>query len=119
MAEMAPVKTLNYRRTVPPSTAVIISKTPHLKGTVKKLTGHWPSGCASLVWIAFYITTRRIWPKDTALPVDRYVALDDTTKEWDINEPITKGDVLEVEMINYDIGNPHTPSIILSVEMED
>ena len=73
------------------------------------ITIHFPLGCLALVLVAFSNGGRQICPEAG------FIALDDATPTYPINEPVEGGDRLWVEIQNTDGANPHTISVNVTV----
>ena len=99
-----------FKHTVGPLAGVIEHKHIPMLKTVKTVTIHWPPGCSALVDVAAgYSQDKRL------LPVEGYLALDNTTSTWVVNKE-TDSDTLWVEIRNGDSANPHTISIAVNYE---
>jgi hypothetical protein len=110
---------VNVKFTALASTENVIRNTLLIRGTLTGITVHWPDGCNALVEVGFGIDERelgRIFPNGTGF--DARVALNNATQTWPLNIGVERGDRYWVEVFNYDGANPHTISVILTIELE-
>jgi len=100
---------VTFRQQVAASTGVILQALTPIKGTITELTFHWPNGCNSLVQVAFKCRGGRF-------PYIGFLALNDATPVYKVSIAVYKWEILEVEVLNTDGVNPHTPSVIVTIE---
>ena len=79
-------------------------------GEIRTALIHFPARCNALVEVELYHGKKKI------LPSTRYgIALDDTTQRFEIGEPITAGDAIEVIVKNHDNTYDHTIVVVVEV----
>lgn len=98
-----------FRQQVAASTGAIITNEVPFKGRITELTFHFPDGCNALVLIAFKARGGRF-------PKTGFIALNNATPVYRVNIPVYRWEILEVEVWNQDTLNPHTPSVIATIE---
>lgn len=84
-------------------------KRAEMNGIVKDIIVHCPPGCSGLVDVRVFMGTTQV------LPRIGYIALDDATPTFGIQEPIKSGDTIRVEWVNTDSTYPHTISVIVNI----
>lgn len=84
-------------------------KRAEMNGIVKDIIVHFPPGCSSLVDVRVFMGTTQV------LPRIGYIALDDATPTFGIQESIKSGDTIRVEWVNTDSTYPHTISVIVNI----
>jgi hypothetical protein len=102
-------KVLNFRWAVPAATGVVLATPCPLNGSIINITMHFPLGCLALVLVAFGNGGRQICPEAG------FIALNDATPTYPIDEPVEGGDRLWVEIRNTDGGFPHTISVGVTI----
>lgn len=107
------VRFVNFRTTVPASTAIVLEARSPITGKITHVTFHFPPGSISLVRVRVLLEREPVWPIG-----GEFIALDDATAVYSLHEgqKVKKDDYLQCEIENYDTVNPHTPSIILTLE---
>ena len=106
------IRFVNFRYTMPINSYVQLRARSPLTGLVTHLLIHYPAGCLSLVDIRVSVRAQQIYPNVG------WVALDDATPlfRFSKGQPIERRDALDVEIQNRDTINPHTVTIILTLE---
>ncbi len=100
---------VTFRQTVALLTGAIITAESPFKGLITELTFHFPDGCNALVQIAFKVAGGRF-------PTTGYIALNNATPVYKVSIPVFRWEIMEVEVLNGDNTNAHTPSIIVTIE---
>lgn len=95
---------------IAPATESVVADDCPVTGMLTGVTLHFPDGCNALVELICYIDQEQI------LPLSRFIALNNATKDFIVNKNVTKKSVFRVRITNRDAVNPHTPSIIFNVE---
>jgi len=117
--EQVKIRVINFRQTVARSTAVLLSQPSPVEGKILEATFHFPPGCVALVDVAFGVLRGSRWESivpDKALETRNYLALDDTTKSYPVDEPIEAGQLIWVYIRNRDGTFPHTPTITATLQ---
>ena len=83
-------------------------------GVIEGALLHFPLGCSSLVEIIIYHKKKQILP-ELSEESRMGIALDDATEWFNIDEPVTRDDPIEVRFINHDDTHPHTPTVVIYV----
>lgn len=86
-----------------------------LSGKIVTVTMHWPTGCNSLVDLAF---GRSAVASDEWLcpsTPNTYLALENATPVFKLDADVRRDDILWVEFRNRDGAWPHTPAVIVDV----
>lgn len=102
---------VSFRQPIAPATGAIITNASPFNGRITSLLFHFPLGCNSLVLVAFRALKGRY-------PVTGHVALDNANPVYPVDIPTFRFEVLEVEVLNTDLGFAHTPSVVATVEEE-
>jgi len=102
---------VNLRVTLLANQGRRISKPSPLTGRIVQLIPHFPGGCNQLVDMA--VGHRDTW----ILPhqVDTFIALNDATPVFTIDEPIEKGEEIWLIGGNGDGANPHSISCAFTI----
>ena len=105
---------LNFRKTVSSLRGETISKVVPFTGAITQVSMHFPAGCNSLVEVRLYSVDLNgeihyIVPSNS----EEYIALDDVTQPFNISYIVTKGSILNVEILNHDSVNSHTITTIV------
>lgn len=100
---------INFRRTVSAQDSDTQTKESTILGTIKNVILHFPPGCNALVEVRVSHGTKQIVPREG------YIALNDATPTFEVNEPINVGDSILVEIINHDSTYSHTISTIINI----
>lgn len=79
-------------------------------GVVERALVHFPPGCNALAEVFIYYKTVQIFPEPPG-----GLSLDDFTAPFTLNVKVTKGDPLEVLVINHDDTNTHTITVTLHI----
>jgi len=112
MPTMAVVtRDVNLRVTLEHNTGTKISKSSPVTGKIVQLIPSWPDGCNALVDIA--VGHKDIW----VLPhlVDNFIALNDATPVFTVDEPISKGEAIWMIVKNADGREQHAISCAITV----
>lgn len=108
---MAEIKT--FSKTLAALEGVRIFKRIERDAVAKDVTIHWPSGCNALVSVIVYHGPKQFCPRQGSL------ALDDATPTYlNLNEKLTAGEELWVEMQNGDSVNSHSITVTVTIEGE-
>lgn len=101
-----------FSETLPPLQGVLMEEPCPLTGEIVEVTMHWPDGCNGLVDLQFGHGEVSLFPSKKG----EYLALNDATPTYsNLKELVSKGDRLWAELRNGDGGNPHKPSIIVTL----
>lgn len=107
---------INFRRNVLAGTGVELRYQMKRKGWLTTGLMHFPAGCNSLVQVKVSLI-RRETPlvKEEIAPIDElFIALDDTTFPFIVDQKVTLNDEIVVEIANTDGANPHQISVIMT-----
>ena len=113
-----PAEVLNIRQVAASQQSYVLSEQIPKDGYLSKGLIHFPPGCIGLVYVRVSVEVRgsfrAIAPRDDAernLP--QYIALDNFTVSFPIEEEVNKGGRIQVEITNYDTVNPHTITVLV------
>ncbi|MBA7708871.1 hypothetical protein ES703_117776 [subsurface metagenome] len=109
MAEIT--RQVPLRVTAEPLQGAKIQDASPLTGRITSVAFHYPEGCDALVEVAFGHKDTWVMPGK----VDTFIALNDATPVFVVNEPITKGEELWMIVRNGDGGNAHSVSVIPTI----
>lgn len=101
-----------FKKAVSALTEEFEIKRAEMNGIVKDIIVHFPPGCSSLTDVRVFMGTTQV------LPRIGYIALDDATPTFGIQEPIKSGDTIRVEWVNTDATYAHTVSVIVNIIKE-
>lgn len=105
-------RTLVYRIPCPSLTAVSESNTSDVNGKITRAFIHIPRNTASLAEVEIWLKTKKIFPST------RMGMVGDDIKEWfNIDEPVSNNDTIEVVVKNHDDTYSHT--IVVAIELEE
>lgn len=111
---MARTVQVQFQWVVPALNGVRLQDFSPVTGRITQVTVHFPGGCNALVQIAFGRSgTRQV------VPSTGFIALDNATPAFPVDEPVYENEPLYVIIQNGDAVNPHTPSVIVNIEEED
>ena len=103
---------VTFQQTLAPLQGVRLVDTVPIDGKIKSVAIHYPLGCNALVDVAFGYKTRQI------IPTEGFIALDNATPVFPVDEIVTRNEVAWCIMANTDAVNPHTPSLIVTITGE-
>ncbi len=113
--EMNKMVYLSFRQLLNPGQgARIYEDSPLTYGTIKTIQIHWPDGCNGLVGVAVWYG-RQI----QLIPDIGYLALNDATANYAVNQIKSDKEQVWVDMYNADAINPHRISVTVGIETED
>ena len=101
---------VRFQQTVPALTGVTLQDVVPVKGRITQVTVHFPNGCNALVDVAV------LWKNTQVLPISGFIALNDTTTAFPASTDVDRNDDLTVQINNGDAANPHTISVIVTIE---
>lgn len=104
---------IRFQQTLAVQQGVRVTEVVPMDGILTSATMHFPPGCLSFVDIAVGYKTRQF------LPIEGFIALDDTTPVFPISEVVQKNEAIWVIMQNGDTLNTHTVSVILTLVGEE
>ena len=107
---MARTDHVRFQQTVPALTGVTLADVVPVTGKVTQITVHFPNGCNALVDVAVKVKNQQI------LPVSGFIALNDTTTPFPASTDVKANDDLFVQVNNGDGANPHTITVVVSIE---
>lgn len=96
--------------TVPALTGVRLEGVIPISGTITSIVPHFPLGCNALVEVALGHGTKQL------LPSAGVIALDAATPMIPVSERVKEQEVLWATLDNTDGVNPHTISLIVTIE---
>jgi len=112
-----PSRLINFRYTVPASKGVELEHEIKEAGYLADGFMHFPDGCNALVHVRVRLAIRGTIIQIAPIE-DDYIALNDATINFRIDEKVEVKDKILVEIINYDSVNPHTISVIITWSKE-
>jgi len=82
---------------------------------ITEVTMHFPPGASALVDVRLLYFYGK--EKNFVVPTleGKYIALDDATPSFVVGFPVKKEGRLKIEFLNYDSGNEHTISVIVTL----
>jgi hypothetical protein len=101
---------VNFRQVLAALQGVRLTEIVPIDGIITSISLHFPLGCAALVNIAVGYQTKQILPM-----MQGFVALDNATPVYPINERVKKNDTLWCVMTNGDAINAHTPTVAITI----
>lgn len=101
---------IRFQQTLAPLQGIRVRDFAPLSGKIIHVTFHFPAGCNALVDVAFGHGGRQVLPSDTG-----FIALNDATPVWTVDEDVTINSSLWCIMQNTDALNPHTISVIATM----
>jgi len=101
---------IQLSQTLLPQQGVRLTDTVPIDGKMTSVTLHFPPGCAAAVQVAFGYKTRQI------IPFEGFIALDNATPVFPVSELVERNEELWCVMRNGDPINPHTPSVIVTIQ---
>jgi len=107
---MARTEHLRFQQTVPALQGMTLQDAVPVTGQITQITVHFPNGCNALVDVAAG------WKNTQILPVNGFIALNDTTAQFAANTPVLQDETLWVQINNGDAANPHTITVVVSVQ---
>ncbi|KKL68008.1 hypothetical protein LCGC14_2129260 [marine sediment metagenome] len=106
---MVLTKFINFRQRVAALKGVILAEQSPLEGKIEQVTIHFPDGTNSLVKIRMFVEGQQI------MPFKDFIALNNATPSYDIDEEIEINGDIELEIQNTDSQNSHTISVVLTI----
>ena len=107
---MAETTQVSIQQQVAPLQGGIFVRNCPWDATITSVTMHFPAGCNALVDVAAGHSNIRVCPNEG------FIALDDATPVMPVRETVRAGEELFVEIRNGDAINPHTISVIMTLE---
>ena len=102
-----------FKYTAAALASVRLTEKAPFNGTITQVLRHYPDGCDALVDVAVGFAG------DQFLPRSGFVALDNVTvPTLGLNVPMTRDDLLWVDIINRDALNTHTITVTITVSEE-
>lgn len=108
--EKVQTRQIRFICTLPALQGAVFRQVSPLEGGMMALTLHFPTGCNCLVDISAGHGSVR------AFPMDGFIALDDATPTFPIDEPVVKGENIWIQVENHDRFNPHTVVVVFTLE---
>lgn len=113
-----PAEVLNIRQVAASQQGYVLSEQIVKDGYLSKGYIHYPPGCIGLVYVRVSVAVdgsfKAVAPRsDTERGQPQYIALDNFTVPFPIELNVSKRDRMQVEIINYDIVNPHTITVLV------
>lgn len=93
--------------TVPALIGIRLEEAIPLTGTITSVVPHFPDGCNALVNLIYGHGTKQLCP---------VMALDAATPTIPVSERVKEQEMLWAEIENADEDNPHTISLIVTIE---
>lgn len=110
-------KQYNFRYTVPASRYIRLTDTCEVTGRITQLLMHFPDGCNGYVLVAFGLQGRTGIKWVCPSTRDSWIALNNASPLWDMEvDGVVEGDLLWVEIYNYDAANDHTVSCVVTIK---
>lgn len=114
MAEVKEIELIPFARNLPiagvAGSGVVLTEIAPFTGYIKRIAPHWPDGCDALVDVRVGVGVKQFCPREG------YLALNDTTPDYEFNIPVQEGEDIWVEMVNTDGGWPHNITCTISLE---
>ena len=101
---------INFRENVPAGQGVRVTQNFHYAGKIKQVLFHFPPGCAGLVRV------RLLKDEKPFYPIQGYLALDNSTPAFPMDEDYYSFEPLTLEIENTDASFPHTISCVVAIE---
>lgn len=101
---------INFRYTVKAGQGIRAEEQVPLDGIISSVCFHFPPGAMGWVQIAFGHGYKQI------MPISGFLQLDDATPVFPASEVAHRNEIVWVVIQNTDAGNPHTVSIIATME---
>lgn len=106
------IEHLRFQQAVPALVGMTLQDQVPMDGRITQITAHFPNGCNALVDVAVS------WKNVQVLPVSGFIALNDTTTQFPADTPVKQDDILTVQINNGDAANPHTITVVVSIQEE-
>lgn len=103
---------INFQQTLAPLQGGRFSRNCPWDAVITSIMLHFPPGCNALVDVAIGHGNSQL------CPTDGFVALDAATPVIPMRESVKSGEEFWVEIRNGDAINPHTISVILTLQRE-
>lgn len=100
---------LVFKKTLSALTEDSLNQNCPVTGVITEIVTHFPPGTKSFVDIRVFHGTKQI------LPDNGYLALDNASPTFSMNEEVNIGNNIRVEWINADSTFPHTISVIVNI----
>jgi len=106
---MGQIEIASFTLTVAASTEATARQNAQVAGRIFEVGIHWPGGCNGLVRVRVSHGAVQIVPRDGGLAMDNVLA------PYQVDEPIARGEPLEVVVQNTDGAWPHTITVTASI----
>jgi len=113
-----PEKQINFRHTVEAATSVELSYEMDRDSRLTEGFMHFPPGCNSLVEMRVLIGSGSAKKQVTPINND-FIALDDATYHFVLEQKLARKEKVFVEISNYDEDNDHAVSTIISYTTDE
>lgn len=104
---------INFRESVAAGSGVRVTNIFNYGGKVKQVLFHFPPGCNGLVRVRLFKNEEPFYP------IRDYLALDDSTPSFPMDEPYYPNEPLTLEIENTDAANAHTISCVVAIEYKE
>jgi len=101
---------INFRYTVPAGQGIRAEEDVPLDGIISSVCFHFPPGAMGWVQVAFGHGYKQL------MPISGFLQLDDATPIFPASEVVHRGETIWVIIQNTDGVNPHTVSVIATME---
>jgi len=119
MSEQAhPEKQINFRYSIAASTSIELSYEMDHDARLTEGFMHFPPGCNSLVEMRVLVGSGSARKQVTPINND-FIALDDATYHFVLDQKLERKEKVFVEISNYDQDNAHAVSAIISYVTEE
>ena len=103
------IELIPYERNLLGGTAIRMYEPSPFNGLIKAVAIHWPAGCWGLVDVAVWHGTFQLCPREG------FLALNDTTPNYEFNEPVPESEEIWVDIRNRALG-AHRITVTVSVK---
>jgi len=101
---------VNFRYTVPAGVGIRAVEQVPLDGRISSVCFHFPPGAMGWVQVAFGHGSRQI------MPIGGFLQLDNATPVFPTSEDVRRNEDIWVVIRNTDGINPHTISVVVTIE---
>lgn len=101
---------IKFHEKLQPSTGIRVSEDSPFNATIISICFHFPPGCEGLVDVMVGHGHIQCFPRNG------YLSLDSATPVFGTNELVNKSERIWVEIANSDLLNPHTISVVLTLQ---
>lgn len=105
-------KFVSFMATVATGVRVVLRDNSPVTGKITSIMTHFPPGASALVQIIIRVGGRQVLPKEG------YLALDSTTPQFLLTEPLELGEKIELDIANTDAVFSHTITVTITCEGE-